>query len=70
MIWGKTYTQFLKLPFYLQYWLKSRNEIFKQMLILAIAKHCFNRNGFCPTFGKRHVYSYDMVKAALYPFII
>ena len=42
----------------------------KQTLILARAKNCFNRNSFCPTYGKRHAYSYDMVKAALYPIII
>ena len=57
---GKTYTQFIKLPFYLQYWLKSKNETLKQMSMLAMAKHCFNRNGFCPTYGKRHAYSYGI----------
>ena len=41
MILGKTYTYFLKLPFYLQYWLKSRNETLKQTFILAIAKKLF-----------------------------
>ena len=44
--------------FYLQYWLKSRNETLKQTLIIAIAKNCFKRNGFCPTYDKRHAYTY------------
>ena len=64
MIQGKTYTEYLKLPFYLQYWLKSRNETFKQTLILAIAKNCFNRNGMA------NAMPIQMVKTALYPIII
>ena len=32
----------------------------KQTLILAVAKNYFNRNGFCPTYGKPHAYSYGL----------
>ena len=57
MIWGKLTLNSLTYPF-LQYWLKSRNETFKQTLILSIAKNCFNPNRFCPIHGKRRAYSY------------
>ena len=51
-----------------QYWLKSWNKTFKQTLILAIAKNCFNRYDFCPTYDI--AMPIHMVKTALYPIII
>ena len=56
--------------FYLQYWLKSRNETLKQTLILAIAK---KKNGLIVTFSDPHMaiaMPIHMVKTALYPIII
>ena len=64
MIPGKSTLNSLKYLFYLQYWLKSRNERLKQTLNLAITKNCFNQSSFCPTYGKSHAYAY------LYPIII
>ena len=69
MIRGKNLHLIRVITFYLQYWLKSRNETLKQTLILAIAK----KNVLIVTVSVPHMANaipIHMVKTTVYPIII
>ena len=65
---GKNIHFIPKITFFLQYWLKSRNETLKQTLILAIAKHVLIVKVSVPHMA--NAMPIHMVQTALYPIMI